>query len=58
MFVSYLDKYKDDQEKDEKRFMKTGMHDQESPRGHQSQAQCVLMPQIEANVCGQKCNLC
>ena len=31
--------------------MKTGMHDQESPQEHQSQAKCVLMPQIEANVC-------
>ena len=26
--------------------MKTGMHDQESPREHQGEAQCVLMPQI------------
>ena len=37
--------------------MKTGMHDQESPREHQGEAQCVLMPQIEANVCRHKCNL-
>ena len=38
--------------------MKTGMHDQESPRGQQSEAQCVLMPQIEANEYRHKCNLC
>ena len=48
-----------DQEKDEQRFTKTGTHDHESPREleRQSEAQRLLAPQNEANVCRRKCNL-
>ena len=48
----------DNQEKDEERFTKTGTNHYESPREleRQSEAQRMLAPQSEANVCRHKCN--
>ena len=48
----------DNQEKDEERFTKTGTNHHESPREleRQSEAQRMLAPQSEANVCRHKCN--